>query len=66
VIRFIDEVTRKFPFRIYTKRTDNGHEFEARFHFHVEDQGIRNAYIKPRTLRLNGKVERSHLTDDLD
>jgi len=44
-------------------RTDNGHEFEAKFHWHLEDLGIRHAYIKPRTPRLNGKVERSHDTD---
>ena len=25
--------------------------------------GIRHVYIKPRSLNLNGKVERSHLTD---
>jgi transposase InsO family protein len=29
----------------------------------VEDLGIEHAYIKPRTPRLNGKVERSHRTD---
>ena len=30
-IRFIDDVIRKFPFRIQTIRTDNGHEFQAMF-----------------------------------
>jgi transposase InsO family protein len=40
-----------------------GHEFQAQFHWHVEDQGMIHRYIKPRTPRLNGKVERSHLTD---
>ncbi len=62
-IRFIDYVVEKFPFRIQTIRTDNGHEFKAKFHWHVEDLGMRHAYIKPRTPRLNGKVERSHKTD---
>ena len=62
-IRFIDYVIEKFPFRIHTIRTDNGHEFQAKFHWHVEDLGIRHAYIKPRKPNLNGKVERSHLTD---
>jgi len=47
-------------------RTDNGHEFQAQFHWHVEDLGIGHVYIKPRTPRLNGKVERSHRTDDLE
>jgi transposase InsO family protein len=29
----------------------------------VEDKGIRHIYIKPRTPELNGKVERSHRSD---
>jgi transposase InsO family protein len=62
-VRFIDHVIDKFPFRIHTIRTDNGHEFQAKFHWHVEDLGIRHVYIKPRKPNLNGKVERSHLTD---
>ena len=63
-IDFVDYVLEKFPFRIHTIRTDNGHEFQAKFHWHVEDLGIQHVYIKPRTPRLNGKVERSHLTDE--
>ena len=63
VIAFIDHVVGKFPFRIHTIRTDRGHEFQALFHWHLADQGIRHVYIKPRTPQLNGKVERSHRTD---
>jgi len=62
-IEFIDHVVCKFPFRIHTIRTDRGHEFQARFHWHVEDKGMRHSYIKPRSPQLNGKVERSHRTD---
>jgi transposase InsO family protein len=62
-IDFIEYVIEKFPFRIHTVRTDRGHEFQARFHWHVEDKGIRHVYIKPRSPQLNGKVERSHRTD---
>ncbi len=62
-IDFIDYVIEKFPFRIHTVRTDRGHEFQARFHWHVEDKGMRHVYIKPRSPQLNGKVERSHRTD---
>lgn len=65
-VDFIDYVISKFPFRIHTIRTDNGHEFQAKFHWHVEDLGIRHVYIKPRTPRLNGKVERSHGTDKVE
>ena len=53
----------QLPFRIHTIQRDNSHEFQAKFHWHCEDLGIRHIYIKPSTPRLNGKVERSHLTD---
>jgi len=62
-IDFIDYVIEKFPFRLHTIRTDRGHEFQALFHWHVEDLGMRHAYIKPRSPQLNGKVERSHRSD---
>jgi transposase InsO family protein len=60
---FVDYVVEKFPFRIHTIRTDRGHEFQAQFHWHIEDKGIRHVYIKPHTPQLNGKVERSHRSD---
>jgi transposase InsO family protein len=62
-VNFIDYVVDKFPFRIHTIRTDRGHEFQALFHWHVEDKGMRHIYIKPRSPELNGKIERSHRTD---
>ena len=62
-IDFVNYVIAKFPFRINTIRTDNDHEFQAKFHWHLEDMGVRHAYIRPRTPRLNGKVERSHGTN---
>jgi transposase InsO family protein len=62
-IDFIDYVVEKFLFRIKVIRTDNGHEFQAKFHWHVEDLGMIHVYIKSATPRLNGKVECSHLTD---
>lgn len=62
-IDFIDYVVDMFPFRIKVIRTDNGHEFRTRFQWHVEELGMIHVHIKPATPRLNGKVERSHLTD---
>lgn len=62
-IKFVDHIIEKFPFRIQQIRTDRGHEFQAQFHWHVEDKGIRHVYIKARTPQLNGKVERSHRSD---
>lgn len=62
-IDFVNHIIEKIPFRIREIRTDNGHEFQAKFHWHVEDLGIRHAYIRRATPQLNGKVERSHRSD---
>ena len=63
-IQFIDEVIRRLPFRILVVQTDNGAEFQSNFHWHLRDLDIQHVYIKPRTPRLNGKVERSHRIDN--
>jgi hypothetical protein len=34
-IDFVDNVLSRFSFRIQTLQTDNGHEFHAKFHWHV-------------------------------
>ncbi len=65
-IQFIDYFIEKFPFRISTIRTDRGHEFQARFHCHIEYHGMQHVYIKPRTPQHNGKVERSHRMDQTE
>jgi transposase InsO family protein len=65
-IDFVDYVVEKFPFRIHTVQTDNGHEFQSKFHWHLNDIGINHRYIKPRTPKHNGKVERSHKTDKME
>ena len=62
-IRFLDYVLEKLPFHVEVIQTDNGAEFQSAFHWHVMDRGIAHTYIKPRTPRLNGKVERSHRID---
>ena len=62
-IDFIDYVIEKFPFRIHMVRTDRGHEWQAQFHWYVEDKGIRHVYITPRSPQLICKVERSHRSD---
>ena len=65
-IKFVDYIQSQFPFRIRMIRTDNGHEFQAQFHWHLKDLGIDHVYIKPHSPRLNGKVERSHRTDETE
>ena len=61
-INFINHVVDKFSFGIKFIRTDNGHEFQAKFHWHVEDLGMIHAYMKPACPHLNSRGERSHLT----
>ena len=62
-IQFLDYVLERLPFRVEVIQTDNGPEFGASFHWHVLDKGAGHVSIKPRTPRLNGKVERSHRID---
>jgi transposase InsO family protein len=63
-INFMNDVLRRLPFRVQVVQTDNGAEFQSHFHWHLEGLDIRHVYIRPRTPRLNGKVERSHRVDD--
>ena len=53
-------------FAINCRAMDNGHEFQAKFHWHVEDLGVRHAYIKRGTPQPNGKVERSLRSDQTE
>ena len=62
-IQFMDYVLSRLPFHTEVIQTDNGSEFQGQFHWHILDKGINHVYIKPRTPRLNGKVERSHRID---
>jgi transposase InsO family protein len=63
-IAFIEEVRKVLPVAIAQIQTDNGSEFGNELTWHLEDLGIAHRKIKPRTPRLNGKVERSHKIDD--
>jgi transposase InsO family protein len=63
-IQFMDYALSKLPFPVHSLQTDNGTEFGPQFHWHLLDKGIEHRYIKPRTPRLNGKVERSHRIDE--
>jgi transposase InsO family protein len=63
-IDFTHYVIRRFPFRIKQIRTDNGSEFQSQFHWNCMDLGIEHRYIKKASPHLNGKVERSHRTDE--
>ena len=45
-IDFMKHVKKKLPFRIKMVSADNGHEFQARFHWHLLDSGINHVYLK--------------------
>lgn len=71
-IEFLYQVLERFPFEISCIQTDNGFEFTSRyqgakkpspFELELAAFGIRHKLIAPATPRHNGKVERSHRTD---
>ena len=73
--KFLLEVIKRFPFKIYTVRTDNGLEFTKRlksidpndktiFEHGLIKNHIHHDLIKPYTPKHNGKVERSHRKDN--
>lgn len=71
-VDFLNRLFRAFPFPIQTVQTDNGTEFTYRFISEKElspfekalaEKGIAHILIPPRTPWHNGKVERSHRSD---
>ena len=63
-IAFIEEVRRRLPIAIQRVQTDNGSEFGTDFTWHLRDLGIAHRHIPPGCPESNGKVERSHRTDE--
>jgi transposase InsO family protein len=71
-VEFVKHLMQRFPMKILCIQTDNGAEFTSRytgsrhpsaFEAYLEEEGIRHKLIAPATPRHNGKVERSHRTD---
>lgn len=50
------------PANIHTLQTDNGSEFLAHFHKHLEEECITHKFIYPRLCKVNGVVERFNRT----
>ena len=74
--KFVEVITRTFPFKIEEIQTDNGFKFTNRLSYNektrgkqtmfqkkLEEKGIKHKLIKPYTPRHNGKAERSHRKD---
>jgi transposase InsO family protein len=71
-VQFLKQVLERFPFEVACVQTDNGAEFTSRFQnadhpsafeSALAELGVRHKLIAPATPRHNGKVERSHRTD---
>lgn len=69
---FVKHLVKRFPFEILCIQTDNGAEFTSRllgavepslFESYLAEEGIRHKLIAVATPRHNGKVERSHRSD---
>ena len=63
-IAFLDEVRQRLPMAIQRVQTDHGNEFGTDFTWHLRDLGIAHRRIPPGCPEVNGKVERSHRTDE--
>jgi transposase InsO family protein len=71
-VKFLKMLQKAFPFKIQTAQTDNGTEFTYKFISNetpcpfdvaLEEADIAHKLIPPRTPWHNGKVERSHRSD---
>ena len=51
------------PFAIKQIQTDNGSKFSEQFSWHLSDLGISHRKTRVCSPEENGKVERSHRTD---
>ena len=63
---FIDQVKKALPFAVKQIQTDNGSEFSEAFSWHLDDLGIQHRKTKICSPEENGKVERSHRTDEAE
>jgi transposase InsO family protein len=62
VCRALPALLAELPFQLRCIQTDNGSEFGSALTQLLKGLGIRHAHTRPRTPRLNGKVERVHRT----
>ena len=58
------DATQQFPFPLHYVQTDNGVEFQKRFHAQCEEVGLEHFYIHKSAPNENAVVERSFRTDE--
>src|SRR5260370_41236134 len=61
---FVEEVRRRLPLAIQRVQTDHDSEFGTDFTWHLRDLGVAHRQIPRGCPQANGKVERSHRTDE--
>lgn len=61
-----EKAIERFPFPIACANTDNGGENEGNFSEYLEDKDVFRFYSRSGTPTDNPRVERSHLTDDVE
>lgn len=64
VISALLEIVPKLPFKSVFLQTDNGLEFQKRFHTHVLDSDLQHHYVHKRTPNENAVIKRSFRTDE--
>jgi len=60
------ESTKRFPFKIACENTDNGNENNGVFRGQLQEDDVFHFYSNIGTPTDNPRVERSHLTDELE
>jgi transposase InsO family protein len=58
------EIIPRLPFKVVFMQTDNGLEFQERFHRTLSDMGIKHHYVHKDTPNENAIIERSFRTDE--
>lgn len=61
-VKVFKRFQKENPTGIHTVQTDNGGEFLAYFHKHLEEQNLKHIFIYPRLCKVNGVVERFNRT----
>lgn len=57
-VAFLDELVGRMPFPVQAIQVDGGSEFMADFEEACQQRGIALYVLPPRSLKLNGRVER--------
>jgi transposase InsO family protein len=60
----LTEILPKLPFKPVFVQTDNGLEFQQRFHRHLDQIGLKHHHIHKKNPNENAVIERSFRTDE--